>query len=201
MSFLIVISAPSGTGKTSVVSSLLQVDPNINLSVSHTTRPPRQNEVNGRDYFFVDRACFQEMLKQREFLESAEVYGNFYGTSRGWIEEKMAAGKDVLLEIDCQGALQVRELYPQALSIFILPPSLETLKQRLEQRGLDENKVIERRLSAAREEVSHVHKYDYLVVNQDLQETVQQIACIVRAERLKTIRQLARQRELVAQFA
>src|SRR5690606_34221790 len=127
--------------------------------------------------------------------------GNFYGTSRGWIEEKMAAGKDVLLEIDCQGALQVRELYPQALSIFILPPSLETLKQRLEQRGLDENKVIERRLSAAREGVSHVHKYDYLVVNQDLQETVQQIACIVRAERLKTIRQLARQRELVAQFA
>lgn len=201
MSFLIVISAPSGTGKTSVVSSLLQVDPNINLSVSHTTRPPRQNEVDGHDYFFVDRARFQEMLKQREFLESAEVYGNFYGTSRGWIEEKMAAGKDVLLEIDCQGALQVRELYPQALSIFILPPSLEILKQRLEQRGMDENKVIERRLSAAREEVSHVHKYDYLIVNQDLQETVQQIACIVRAERLKTIRQLAGQRELIAQFA
>ncbi|HNO75604.1 guanylate kinase [Nitrosomonas mobilis] len=201
MSFLIVISAPSGTGKTSVVSSLLQVDPNINLSVSHTTRPPRQNEVDGHDYFFVDRARFQEMLKQREFLESAEVYGNFYGTSRSWIEEKMAAGKDVLLEIDCQGALQVRELYPQALSIFILPPSLEILKQRLEQRGMDENKVIERRLSAAREEVSHVHKYDYLIVNQDLQETVQQIACIVRAERLKTIRQLAGQRELIAQFA
>lgn len=201
MSFLIVISAPSGTGKTSVVSSLLQVDPNINLSVSHTTRPPRQNEVDGHDYFFVDRARFQEMLKQREFLESAEVYGNFYGTSRSWIEEKMAAGKDVLLEIDCQGALQVRELYPQALSIFILPPSLEILKQRLEQRGMDENKVIERRLSAAREEVSHVHKYDYLIVNQDLQETVQQIACIVRAERLKTIRQLVGQRELIAQFA
>ncbi|MBK6617732.1 MAG: guanylate kinase [Nitrosomonas sp.] len=201
MSFLIVVSAPSGTGKTSIVSSLLQVDSNINLSVSHTTRPPRQNEADGRDYFFVDRARFQEMSKQGDFLESAEVYGNFYGTSRSWIEEKMAAGKDVLLEIDCQGALQVRELYPQALSIFILPPSLETLKQRLKQRGMDENKVIERRLLAAREEVSHVHKYDYLVVNQDLQETVQEIACVVRAERLKVIRQLARQRELIAQFA
>ncbi len=201
MSFLIVVSAPSGTGKTSIVSSLLQVDPNINLSVSYTTRPPRQNEADGRDYFFVDRARFQEMSKQGGFLESAEVYGNFYGTSRIWIEEKMAAGKDVLLEIDCQGALQVRELYPQALSIFILPPSLETLKQRLKQRGMDENKVIERRLLAAREEVSHVHKYDYLVVNQDLQETVQEIACVVRAERLKVIRQLARQRELIAQFA
>ncbi len=201
MSFLIVVSAPSGTGKTSIVSSLLQVDPNINLSVSYTTRPPRQNEADGRDYFFVDRARFQEMSKQGNFLESAEVYGNFYGTSRIWIEEKMAAGKDVLLEIDCQGALQVRELYPQALSIFILPPSLETLKQRLKQRGMDENKVIERRLLAARDEVSHVHKYDYLVVNQDLQETVQEIACVVRAERLKVIRQLARQRELIAQFA
>ncbi|MCC7136652.1 MAG: guanylate kinase [Nitrosomonas sp.] len=201
MSFLIVVSAPSGTGKTSIVSSLLQVDSNINLSVSHTTRPPRQNEADGRDYFFVDCVRFQEMSKQGDFLESAEVYGNFYGTSRSWIEEKMAAGKDVLLEIDCQGALQVRELYPQALSIFILPPSLETLKQRLKQRGMDENKVIERRLLAAREEVSHVHKYDYLVVNQDLQETVQEIACVVRAERLKVIRQLARQRELIAQFA
>lgn len=201
MSFLIVISAPSGTGKTSIVSSLLQLDPEINLSVSYTTRPPRQNEVDGRDYFFVDRARFQEMLQQGEFLESAEVYGNLYGTSRSWIEEKMVAGKDVLLEIDCQGALRVRELYPLAVSIFILPPSLDALKQRLEQRGMDEGKVIERRLAAARDEVSHIHKYDYLVVNQDLQETVQQIACIVRAERLKTIRQLPRQRELIAQFA
>lgn len=201
MSFLIVISAPSGTGKTSIVSSLLQLDPEINLSVSYTTRPPRQNEVDGRDYFFVDRARFQEMLQQGEFLESAEVYGNLYGTSRSWIEEKMVAGKDVLLEIDCQGALRVRELYPLAVSIFILPPSLDALKQRLKQRGMDEGKVIERRLAAARDEVSHIHKYDYLVVNQDLQETVQQIACIVRAERLKTIRQLPRQRELIAQFA
>lgn len=201
MSFLIVISAPSGTGKTSIVSSLLQIDPDIHLSVSYTTRSPRQNETDGRDYFFVDRARFQEMSKQGDFLESAEVYGNYYGTSRRWIEDEMAAGKEVLLEIDCQGALQVRELYPQALSIFILPPSLEVLKHRLEQRGMDEDKVIERRLSAAREEVSHLHKYDYLVINQDLQETVQQIACIVRTERLKTIRQLARQRELIAQFA
>ncbi|MDT8364195.1 MAG: guanylate kinase [Nitrosomonas sp.] len=201
MGFLIVISAPSGTGKTSVVSALLQTDPDINLSVSYTTRPPRQNEEDGRDYFFVDRARFQRMSEQGDFLESAEVYGNFYGTSRSWIEERMTAGNDVLLEIDCQGALQVRELYPQSLSVFILPPSLAALKQRLEQRGMDESKVMERRLSAAREEVSHLHKYDYLVVNHDLSETVRQISCIVCAERLKTIRQLARQRERIAQFA
>lgn len=201
MSCLFVISAPSGAGKTSVVRALIQTDIDVTLSVSYTTRPPRRDEVNGRDYFFVDHADFKAMQTRNEFLESAEVYGNFYGTSRQWIEETMAAERDVLLEIDCQGAQQVHALYPQAVSIFILPPSLETLKHRLEQRGLDEGKVIERRLSAARDEISHLNRFDYAVVNQELETAVQEIACIIRSERLKTMRQLVRQRTLIAQFA
>ncbi len=201
MSCLFVISAPSGAGKTSVVRALIQTDIDVTLSVSYTTRPPRRDEVNGRDYFFVDHADFKAMQTRNEFLESAEVYGNFYGTSRQWIEETMAAERDVLLEIDCQGAQQVHALYPQAVSIFILPPSLETLKHRLEQRGLDEGKVIERRLSAARDEISHLNRFDYAVVNHELETAVQEIACIIRSERLKTMRQLVRQRTLIAQFA
>lgn len=201
MSCLFVISAPSGAGKTSVVRGLLQKDVEISLSISHTTRPPRQNEIDGRDYFFIDRIIFQAMQVRDEFLESAEVYGNFYGTSRRWIEETMAAGQDVLLEIDCQGAKQIRELFPQAILIFILPPSLETLKQRLEQRGLDESTVIERRLSAARDEVNHLDRFDYAVVNHDLNIAVQEVTCIVQAERLKTARQRISQQALIAQFA
>lgn len=201
MSCLFVISAPSGAGKTSVVRGLLQKDMKISLSISHTTRPPRQNEIDGRDYFFIDRIAFQAMQVRDEFLESAEVYGNFYGTSRCWIEETMAAGQDVLLEIDCQGAKQIRELFPQAILIFILPPSLETLKQRLEQRGLDESTVIERRLYAARDEVNHLDRFDYAVVNHDLNIAVQEVTCIVQAERLKTARQRISQQALIAQFA
>lgn len=195
------ISAPSGAGKTSVVHGLLQTDVTVSLSISYTTRLPRENEVNGRDYVFVDQTLFREMLADGEFLESAEVYGNFYGTSRRWIEETMAAGQDVLLEIDCQGAQQVRQLYPQSTSIFILPPSLEILERRLRQRGLDENRIIERRLSAARDEVGHLNKFDYVVVNHKLDQAVQEVACIMRAERLKTMRQLISQRKLIAQFA
>lgn len=201
MSCLFVISAPSGAGKTSVIRTLLQTDINLTLSISYTTRPPRRDEKNGHDYFFVDHATFKDMQARGEFLESAEVHGNLYGTSRKWIEETMAAEQDVLLEIDCQGARQVRTLYPQAVSIFILPPSMEALKQRLEQRGQDENKVIERRLAAARSEISHVNRFDYVVVNHELEAAARDVACIVQAERLKTIRQLVRQRSLIAEFS
>lgn len=201
MSCLFVISAPSGAGKTSVIRTLLQSDVNVTLSISHTTRPPRRDEQNSRDYFFVDHVVFKEMQAHGEFLESAEVYGNLYGTSRKWIEETMAAEQDVLLEIDCQGAQQVRTLYPQAISIFILPPSMEALKQRLEQRGQDENKVVERRLSAARDEISHLNRFDYVVVNHELAMAAHEIACIIRAERLRTMRQLVRQRLLIAEFS
>lgn len=201
MSCLFVISAPSGAGKTSVIRTLLQTDINLTLSISYTTRPPRRDEKNGHDYFFVDHATFKDMQARGEFLESAEVHGNLYGTSRKWIEETMAAEQDVLLEIDCQGARQVRTLYPQAVSIFILPPSMEALKQRLEQRGQDENKVIERRLAAARSEISHVNRFDYVVVNHELETAARDVASIVQAERLKTIRQLVRQRSLIAEFS
>lgn len=201
MSCLFVISAPSGAGKTSVIRTLLQTDINLTLSISYTTRPPRRDEKNGHDYFFVDHATFKDMQARGEFLESAEVHGNLYGTSRKWIEETMAAEQDVLLEIDCQGAQQIRTVYPQAASIFILPPSMEALKQRLEQRGQDENKVIERRLAAARSEISHVNRFDYVVVNHELETAARDVACIVQAERLKTIRQLVRQRSLIAEFS
>lgn len=201
MSCLFVISAPSGAGKTSVIRTLLQTDINLTLSISYTTRPPRRDEKNGHDYFFVDHATFKDMQARGEFLESAEVHGNLYGTSRKWIEETMAAEQDVLLEIDCQGAQQIRTVYPQAASIFILPPSMEALKQRLEQRGQDENKVIERRLAAARSEISHVNRFDYVVVNHELEAAARDVASIIQAERLKTIRQLVRQRSLIAEFS
>lgn len=201
MSCLFVISAPSGAGKTSVIRTLLQTDINVTLSISYTTRPSRRDEKNGQDYFFVDRATFKAMQEHGEFLESAEVYGNFYGTSRKWIEETLASEQDVLLEIDCQGAQQVRTLYPQAVSIFILPPSMETLKNRLEQRGMDESKIIERRLSAACSEISHLNSFDYVVVNHELETAAREISCIIQAERLKTMRQLVKQRALIAEFS
>ncbi|BBL35566.1 guanylate kinase [Nitrosomonas stercoris] len=201
MSCLFVISAPSGAGKTSVICTLLQTDLDITLSISYTTRPARQNEKDGRDYFFIDRSTFTTMQEQGEFLEYAEVYGNLYGTSRAWIEDTLATEQDVLLEIDCQGAQQVRELYPQATSIFILPPSMETLKNRLEQRGLDESKIIERRLAAACSEISHLNQFDYVVVNHKLEIAAQEISCIIKAERLKTVRQMVKERALLAEFS
>lgn len=200
MSSLIIISAPSGTGKTSIVSALTESDSQLSLSISHTTRRPRPNEIDGQDYYFVDRDVFQTMLSRGEFLESAEVYGNLYGTSHKWVKESLASGQDVLMEIDFQGAQQVRKIFPQAISIFILPPSYEKLEERLKQRGQDDQKTISRRLASAREEVSHLNEFDYVVVNGDLQEAIKDVSCIIRAERLRIMRQLVNQRTLVAQF-
>lgn len=195
------MSAPSGAGKTSLIKALLQTDINLNLSISHTTRPPRPNEVNGQDYFFVNRDIFQQMLERGEFLENAEVYGNLYGTSQYWIKETLASDQDVLMEIDCQGAEQVRQVFPQAVSIFILPPSLASLEARLKQRGQDDPEIIARRLAAVREEVSQVSKFDYVVINNELEEALKDICCIIRTERLKVAYQLVKQHALVAQFA
>lgn len=200
MGSLFIVSAPSGTGKTSLVKALLQTGINLNLSISHTTRQPRPNEVNGQDYFFVSRDVFKQMLERGEFLENAEVYGNLYGTSRQWVKKTLASDQDVLMEIDCQGAQQVRQVFPQAVSIFILPPSLASLEARLKQRGQDDPEIIARRLAAAREEVSQVSKFDYVVINDQLDEALKDICCIIRAERLKIAHQLIRQRALVAQF-
>ena len=169
---LFIISAPSGAGKTSLVQALLNINPQIGLSVSYTTRAPRAGEHDGRDYHFVSRDTFIAMAKQGEFLESAEVYGNFYGTSQKWISDQIAAGRDILLEIDWQGAAQVRSLFPECISIFILPPSREALAQRLKGRGKDDADVIARRLAAAREDVSHVAEFDYVIINDSLNEAL-----------------------------
>lgn len=198
---LFIISAPSGAGKTSLVKALLQSGLNLSLSISHTTRPPRSEEVNGRDYHFVGMDMFQNMLRNGEFLESAEVYGNLYGTSQKWINETVAAGQDILLEIDCQGAHQVQQIFPRAVAIFILPPSIDALETRLKKRGQDNPNVIQKRLAAAREEVSHINEFDYVIVNNQLDEALSDLLCVIKAERLRKARQLLKYRSLMAQLA
>lgn len=198
---LFIISAPSGTGKTSLVRALLQADPDLSLSISHTSRPPRAEELNGRDYHFVSETAFKEMLLRGEFLESAEVYGNLYGTSQKWILEAMTSGRDILLEIDCQGAKQVRQIFPQAIGIFILPPSAETLEIRLKKRGQDNIDIIQKRLAAAREEVSHINEFDYVIINNKLEEALGDLTCVVRAERLRRSRQLMKHCALITQLS
>jgi len=189
---LFIVSSPSGGGKTSLVKALLEAEPGLRLSVSHTTRPARPGEVDGRDYYFVTPAVFERMLEAGEFLESAMIYGNRYGTSQKWIERERAEGRDVLLEIDWQGAQQVRRLMRQVASIFILPPSPEVLESRLRGRGQDSDEVVARRLAAAREEISHAGEYDYVIINDDFNRAAQDLRSIVRAEQLKLARQLAR---------
>lgn len=196
---LFIISAPSGTGKTSLVKALLQTDTQLNLSISHTTRSPRSSEVNGRDYHFVSESDFKQMEQHGEFLESAEIYGNFYGTSLKWINESIRSGHDILLEIDCQGAKQVHCCFPQStISIFILPPSLEILAARLNSRAQDNPEVIKQRLAAAREEVSHINEFDYVIINNELEDALKDLTSIIRAERLKLRRQLVKHNALIS---
>ena len=187
---LFVISAPSGAGKTSLVHALLQSNPQIDLSVSYTTRPPRAGEIDGKDYHFVSRETFLAMAARNEFLESAEVYGNLYGTSRTWIAGENAKDRDILLEIDWQGAAQVRKLFPDCVCIFILPPSLETLARRLQGRGKDSAEVIATRLAAAREDVSHLSEFDYVIINTELDEAGRELGSIVLTARLRCAKQL-----------
>jgi len=197
---LFVISAPSGAGKTSLVHALLNINPEINLSVSYTTRPPRAGEIDGKHYHFVSREQFLEMAARGEFLESAEVYGNLYGTSQTWISQETSKGHDVLLEIDWQGAQQVRKLFPQCVTIFVLPPSLEALEQRLNGRGKDNAEVIAKRMAAAHEDVSHVAEFDYVIINDNLNEALRELNAVVLAARLRGSRQLARHQQLINQL-
>ena len=195
---LFVVAAPSGGGKTSLVNALLEREPGIRLSVSYTTRPPRPGEIDGVHYRFVDEPGFLARKNAGEFLEHAHVHGNWYATSGTWLASEVAAGRDVLLEIDWQGARQVRALLPAAVSIFILPPSLAALKERLEHRGQDSPAVIARRLDAARDEMSHCGEFDYVIINHQFATAVDDLCAIVRASRLRSAQQLARHAALVA---
>ena len=182
---LYVIAAPSGGGKTSLVRALLKREPVIHLSVSYTTRPPRPGEIDGVDYHFIDEAGFTARRETGEFLEHAHVHGNWYATSATWLRRETAAGREVLLEIDWQGAAQVRRLVAEAVLIFVLPPSLAALRERLEKRGQDAPEVIARRIDAAREEMRHCGEFDYVIINQDFAMAVDDLAAIVRASRLR----------------
>jgi guanylate kinase len=194
---LFIISAASGAGKTSLIKKLLGNDTHLRLSISHTTRQPRPGETNGVHYHFVDDATFLSMLGKAQFLESAEVHGARYGTSQSAVDAPLAAGFDVILEIDWQGAAQVRRLYPQAISIFVLPPSIETLQNRLNGRGQDSAEVITKRVAAARSEMAHVAEYDYVTINDDFNEALQDLGAIVRAQRLVASVQLQRNASLI----
>ena len=189
---LFVVSAPSGAGKTSLVRALLADAPLIQLSVSYTTRPPRAGEVHGRDYMFVDAADFERRRRAGEFLEWAEVHGNLYATSRAWIEEHIAAGVDIVLEIDWQGAAQVQQLYPDAIGVFIVPPSIDVLRERLAQRGQDSAEVIERRVAAAEAELKQAHRFQYVIINQEFASALGDLRTIVEAARLRYSKQQAR---------
>jgi guanylate kinase len=180
---LFVITAPSGAGKTSLIDAVMHDDPTLKLSVSYTTRAPRKGEKNGVDYHFVDDAQFLQMHARGEFLESAEVHGYRYGTSRKVITEALKKGEDLILEIDWQGARQVREIYPQCVGIFILPPSVEELERRMRSRGQDAEAVIRRRVQAAQEELTHAGEFKYAIINKDFDSAKQELAEIIRKER------------------
>lgn len=184
---IFVISAPSGTGKTTICKELVKLVSNLKMSISYTTRKPRQGEKNGIDYYFVDRETFQSMLKNNEFIEWAEVYGNLYGTSKKVIEDLLQSGVDILMDIDTQGAKNIKERFNNSVLIFLIPPSFEELKRRLNQRGEQEN-TIKYRLMKALEEISMYEIYDYVVENRELEETLRKIICIINAERLKISR-------------
>jgi guanylate kinase len=197
---IIVISAPSGSGKTTLVKRLLAVIPGLKFSVSYTTRPPRHGEKNGRDYFFVSRREFRAMIAAGEFVEWAEVVGQFYGTAKGQLHAAQKAGQDILLDIDVQGHQQVRRRLPEAISIFVLPPSSQELERRLRRRRADAPEVIERRLLNARREIQHWREYDYLVVNDRLRSATRALRAVVEAARLRAHVQEPRAHEICRTF-
>lgn len=197
---LIIISAPSGTGKTSLVSALTKNLSKLRISVSHTTRIPRLGELNGEHYYFISPENFRDLLKANMFLEQAEVFGNYYGTSSEWVTKTLNSGDDVILEIDWQGAQQIRKAVPDAVSIFILPPSEDILLQRLRSRGQDTEEVIQRRILQAAYEVSHSPEYDYLIVNDDFDTALNNLITIILAARLRRSKQKNLHEKLMAQF-
>lgn len=186
---LFTVSAPSGAGKTSLVNALLARDNLVKVSISHTTRPIRPGEVDGRDYHFAEQSAFERMIAAEEFLEYAQVFENYYGTSKIWVEDTLRSGVDVILEIDWQGARQVRELMPEAQSIFILPPSQEALRERLQSRGQDDHTVIERRMKAAIDEMSHYTESQWIIINDDFERALTDLHQVINCQRLSTQKQ------------
>lgn len=194
---LFIVAAPSGAGKSTLVNALLEREPDISLSVSHTTRPPRQGEEYGRHYYFVEREEFEREVAEGIFLEHAQVHGNFYGTSRKTVQDLLQQGRDVLLEIDWQGAAQVRQKKPDCVSVFILPPSRVELERRLRGRGSDSEDVIERRLRNSREEIAHAHEFDYVIVNDRFEDALNTLQAIVRAVRQRSVLPCQRHESLI----
>jgi guanylate kinase len=198
---LYVISAPSGTGKTTLVKALIDTLPGITVSISHTTRTRRPAEIHGINYYFISADEFQVMIDQNDFLEHATVFGHSYGTSRRWVDETLAKGHDVILEIDWQGGLQIQSLFPNCTSIFILPPSVTDLYQRLIKRNQDNHDIIKQRISDVRESTRHVRDYDYVVINDDFDTALTDLKTIVQAGRLLQKRQTIKYAQLLTQLA
>ena len=197
---VLIVAAPSGAGKSTLVNALLAAEPGVKLSISYTTRAPRPGEVDAREYFFVDLPTFNRLRIAGEFIESAEVHGHWYGTSTQWIEARIADGDDVLLEIDWQGAQQIRRRFPDAIGIFILPPSIDALEARLKKRGQDEGAVITRRLLAAGGEIAHAREFEYAIINREFEEASHQLKSIVQAARLRFSSQALRHADLFGQL-
>ncbi|WP_243038920.1 guanylate kinase [Dyella sedimenti] len=197
---LFVVAAPSGAGKSTLVNALLEREPAISLSISHTTRPPRPGEQYGRHYYFVERHEFEREIAEGVFLEHAEVHGNLYGTSRTTVDMLLGQGRDVLLEIDWQGARQIRKAKPDCVSVFILPPSRPELERRLRGRGSDSAEVIARRLHNSRDEIAHAHEFDYIIVNDDFDVALGDLQAIVRAVRQRSELQWQRHEALIAEL-
>jgi guanylate kinase len=197
---LFVVAAPSGGGKTSLTRALLERERNLRLSVSYTTRPPRPGERDGVDYHFMTLERFMQLKASGEFIEHAQVHGNWYATSATWLRQQVVAGQDVLLEIDWQGAAQIRAMIPSSVQIFVLPPSLDSLAERLTRRGQDDPATIARRLESAREEIRHCVDFDYVIINQDFASAVDDLGAIVRASRLRASQQRVRHERLLAQL-
>ena len=198
---LFIITAPSGAGKTTLVHELVSQDKNLSVSVSHTTRPARAGEENGVNYHFIEKSEFTTRLSEGDFLESAEVYGYHYGTSQLWVSEQLNKGLDVILEIDWQGAQQIRKLYPDTCSIFILPPSIEALTERLTERAQDDSETIDNRMQQAQGVMEHVAEANFVVVNDDFQAALQDIRAIIRSQRLVVTSQQRNLSELLSSLA
>jgi guanylate kinase len=194
---LYIIAAPSGTGKTTLVKALVDTLSHITVSISHTTRPKRSNETHGINYYFISKIEFERMVTHQDFLEHATIFDHFYGTSKSWVEYTLNQGLDVILEIDWQGHQQIKRLFPHTVSIFILPPSMEDLRERLIKRNQDHPDIIKKRLADTQETVSHLHEFDYLIINDDVDQALADLMLIIESGRLRQQRQAAKHAALI----